>query len=262
VQRFSTHSTLNPAREHPGPLLAGVRSERITGAVLRAGLLTTTLLAALCTSGCLRRDGRNSDCRWPAETVPHSATAWHLGEDAEFAEDLAIRYADAHHGLRTPYYRSGEAYASARDNCMAALFAQVATEHSVPVEQIFGGLGHSRKYLDLAEALPFALFYCLMSVAVARRIVKRYPFADGWIPGLLVMSLISAGFAIGGFMLGEVWSWLIEGYRMGNPHMSYRAQRLLWSRHPSAALASAFVLFWLSAISARWWNKRFSSPVA
>jgi hypothetical protein len=44
--------------------------------------------------GCVRRDGRNSDCKWPCEIPVHSADARHLSADAEFGEDLAIRYAD------------------------------------------------------------------------------------------------------------------------------------------------------------------------
>lgn len=53
-------------------------------------------------SGCVRRDGRNSDCRWPGEASNHSVSARHLSADAEFGEDLAIRYADTHFGPRSP----------------------------------------------------------------------------------------------------------------------------------------------------------------
>ena len=54
-------------------------------------------VCALSTSGCLRRDGRNSECRWPGEASSNSPViARHLSADAEFAEDLAIRYADTH----------------------------------------------------------------------------------------------------------------------------------------------------------------------
>jgi len=65
--------------------------------------LMATLVLLLCATGCVRRDGRNSDCRWPREPANHPADARHLSADAEFAEDLAIRYADTNHGLRTPY---------------------------------------------------------------------------------------------------------------------------------------------------------------
>lgn len=76
---------------------------------MRIGVPSAMLLVYLIDVGCARRDGRNSDCKWPTEVAAHSPDAQHLSADAELAEDLAIRYADVHHGLRTPYYVSGEA---------------------------------------------------------------------------------------------------------------------------------------------------------
>jgi hypothetical protein len=113
--------------------------------------LIAALMLFLCTAGCMRRDGRNSDCRWPSETITHSATGQHLSEDTEFAEDLAIRYADVHYGLRTPYYVSGEAYVAARNRCMAALFQQIAEEHGVPIDRVYSSLAPS---LILARTCP------------------------------------------------------------------------------------------------------------
>ena len=92
----------------------------------RAAFLTQLHLAAalvlLCAAGCVRRDGRNSDCRWPGETGGHPASAWHLSRDAEFAEDLAIRYAYVHY-WHTPYWAG---YGAARDRCVGTLFEQIA----------------------------------------------------------------------------------------------------------------------------------------
>jgi len=203
--------------------------------------LIAACIVLLCAAGCVRRDGRNSDCRWPEESVQHSATNWHLSENAEFAEDLAIRYADVHHG-------HAEDYDAARDSCMATLFAGVAKQHAVPVESVYHSLGRNRVYIDLAEVLPFALLYCFLGAAIARLILRRYPPSDGWISTVIMILLISLAFAVGGTMIGEVWSWAVEGYRVGNGHMSYRAQRLIWSRHPTALFFGALVLFWLVAI--------------
>jgi hypothetical protein len=63
---------------------------------MRTGVFSVTLLVSLTIVGCIRREGRNADCKWPAEISRQSANARHLSADAEFAEDLAIRYADAH----------------------------------------------------------------------------------------------------------------------------------------------------------------------
>src|SRR5882724_5855828 len=122
---------------------------------MRNRAFLAALLFSLTIVGCVRRDGRNADCKWPAETAAHSADARHLSADAEFAEDLAIRYADVHHGLRTPNYVSGEAYDAARNRCVDTLFEQIAKEHGVPVEQVSSSLGRNRATIDVAESLPF-----------------------------------------------------------------------------------------------------------
>jgi len=86
---------------------------------MRMGVFFATILFSPSLAGCARRDGRNADCRWPGEIPAQPSDTRHLSSDAEFAEDLAIRYADTHYGLRTPGYASGEAYGAARDRCMA-----------------------------------------------------------------------------------------------------------------------------------------------
>ena len=132
---------------------------------------------------------------------------------------------------------------------MATLFAQVAQQHGVAVEQVSSSLGYNRNYIDLAEALPFALLYCFVAILAARMISRRYPLTDGSTATLLMTLLCSVGFAAAGLMLGEIWSWLVEGFRVGNPHMSYRAQRLIWSRHPAGLFACGFALFWVAALA-------------
>jgi hypothetical protein len=214
-------------------------------------ILLATIGLSLCASGCVRREGRNSDCKWPPETVAVPLTARHLSEDAEFAEDLAIRYADVHHGLRTPYYVSGEDYVSNRDRCKAMLFGEIASEHSVPIERVYDALGQNRAYIDLAINLPFALISWLVVVAVARAVWRRYPPAeDGWLPGSMMILFLSVAFSIAFIMVGDVWARIAETYRVGNGHMSYRADRLIWVRHQTTLFSAALVTFLLTAAEA------------
>lgn len=214
-------------------------------------VLLATIGVSLCASGCVRRVGRNSDCKWPPETVPSPLTARHLSEDAEFAEDLSIRYADVHHGLRTPYYVSGEDYVSNRDRCKAMLFGEIANQHNVPIERVYDSFGHNRAYIDLAINVPFALIYCLVAIAVARAIWRRYPPAEnGWLPGAAMILFLSVAFSIAFIMVGDVWARIAETYRVGNGHMSYRADRLIWVRHQTALFSAAFLTFLLTAAEA------------
>jgi hypothetical protein len=58
---------------------------------------------------------------------------------------------------------------------------------------------------------------------------------------------LSLAMAAGSTMVGEVWSWLAEGYRVGNGHMSYRVQRLWCVRHRAELFAGAMIAFWLAS---------------
>jgi len=143
---------------------------------------------------------------------------------------------------------------------MATLFAEVARQHDVPVELVYKSLGRNRVYIDAVAVLPFALLYCFLIAVVTRVILRRYPPADGWTSSAIMLLLLSVGFALGGTMIGEVWSWFLEGYRVGNAHMSYRAQRLIWSRHPTALFSGALVLFWLITVEIARRAKSTSTP--
>jgi hypothetical protein len=199
----------------------------------------------LVTVGCVRRDGRNADCQWPSSPTRRDANPRHISADAEFAEDLAIRYADAHFGHSV----SGEEYEAARDRCMATLFAQVASEHGVTVEQVSSSLGRNREYIDLAEILPFALLCCFAASAVARKTWRRYsPGEHGWAPGVTMAFFLSVVFAAGATLLGEVWCGIAETHRIGNNHMSHRFARLLWARRRAEFFAGALLVFGLAAV--------------
>jgi hypothetical protein len=226
-------------------LLNGAQSR-----LMRPGLIVMLVLL-LCGAGCVRRAGRNSDCRWSAETIGRSADARHLSADSEFAEDLAIRYADTHHGLRTPYFVSGELYDAARERCMETLFEEIARTHGVAIGAVANSLGRNRARIDLAMILPIILLYCFGAAKMAGALWRRYPPAEnGWIPGAVMILFISVAFAVGTTMLGELWCWNVETVRIGNNHMSYRAQRLWWGRHRTALFGGCTVVFWLTAARA------------
>jgi hypothetical protein len=62
-------------------------------------------------------------------------SAYQFCADAEFAEDLAIRYADTHFGPQSP--NPSETYPTERDRGLArALFAEIGKEHGVSVAQV------------------------------------------------------------------------------------------------------------------------------
>jgi hypothetical protein len=210
--------------------------------------LVIVMALVLGAGGCVRRDGRNSDCRWPGETSNDPVTARHLSADAEFAEDLAIRYADSHFGPRSP--NPSETYPAERDQCIERLFEEIGKQHGVTAEQVSGSLDHNRAYIDLAEVLPFALLYTFAAIVGARMIWRRYPPEDGYAPGIAMAMFVSLAFAAGSTMLGEQWNWFVEGHRIGNNHMSYRVWRMFWPKHRLELFVGALFIFWSAAINA------------
>ncbi len=211
---------------------------------MRTFAFSVSLLVVLAVAGCVRRDGRNSDCKWPPEIAGYAPDSRHLSADAEFAEDLAIRYADTHHGPRTANFRSFDAYGTARDQCREALFEQIGREHGIRVSLVSEALGRNRAGLEVGEVLPFILVYCLVATAIARMIWRQYPpIEHGWLPGAVMALLLSLVFAAGSAMLGELWCLLVETIRIGNGHMSYRVERLWWGRHRIELFACSLLVF-------------------
>lgn len=220
-------------------------------------IATLTLLLVFCTAGCVRREGRNSDCRWPSETgtkeTDIEVSGQHLSDDADLAEDLAIRYADTHYGLRSGHFESNDVFTNAMKHCGQNLFEDIGRAHGVPVTQLSQALGRNRAGTDLMVNLPFFLLYGLAASLVIRRIWARYPFADGWTSGATMILVCSFVFAIVGVLLGEMWSTTGENLRIGTGHLSYRVNRLPWVRYRGEMFVALLGVFWFTGLFL-WWR--------
>lgn len=118
------------------------------------GLLTTWLLigVAVCGGawatyvscpGCIDRTRVNTTCRWMGDTafpldlrnVDHQA---HLVKDAQLAEELAIRHADAEFGKRFGIEHHGGLIDGGRfrRECLSRMFHAIEDSHDVASEQI------------------------------------------------------------------------------------------------------------------------------
>lgn len=63
-----------------------------------------------------------------------------------------------HYGIHSP--TPSEQYGFKRDECMAALCADIAKEHGVRTEQVSRSLGKNRTHMDAAVYFPFPLLDC------------------------------------------------------------------------------------------------------
>jgi hypothetical protein len=212
------------------------------------------LLASISLTGCVRRGGRNSDCKWPEE--PDAKTlapnqrgyASHLREDVEFAEELAVEYMDAHHGPRSGEFKSQQAASQALNTCLDALIKQIAKSHNVPPREVAKFFGRRSLAIDVAVSLPFVLLYDSLAIMLVGKLHRRYPPEDGWSVSLIMIILSSLAFGVGGMMLGEQSSTLLESIRVGTGHLSYRVDRLPWVRHQIDFFVLCVVLFWGVAV--------------
>ncbi len=130
---------------------------------------------------------------------------------------------------------------------MARLFQIVASNHDVTEEQIRWHLAHRPTELDIAVILTFIVLYGWAAIVVVRRVCRRnadHQETSGWIAMMVYTSIITS---VVGVLLGEVWSDLIENVRLGNGHLSYRAERIPWSHHRLGFFVGGVVLFWLLA---------------
>ncbi|HKE23209.1 MAG TPA: hypothetical protein VKB88_12665 [Bryobacteraceae bacterium] len=207
------------------------------------------LLASIWLVGCVRRDGRNMDCKWPeeADAKRSTASARSLHEDAEFAEELAIEYMDAGYGPRSGHFQSQRTANQALNACLASLLDQVGRSHNVPPEEVDRSLARRSLAADLAMSVPIVVLYAFLAAMLAGRLLRRYPVEDGWIATLVMIAFASIACGAGGMLVGEQLSVAAENIRVGTGHLSYRLGRLLWPSHEFDFFVLCVALFWCAA---------------
>jgi hypothetical protein len=211
-----------------------------------------TLLLAAAVAGCVRREGLNTDCHWPNEApapldlrnVTHER---HLSQDAQFAEELAIRHGDSFRGREDVAERGRRV-----DACTAELFTWIVRLHDVSLDDVQRARARRELRVDLVTVFaPMALFFGVVATFAAGRVRRRFPPEERW-PALVATLLVSVIVSGAVVLLGELWSWVVEMVRVGDSHLSYRAFRMPWGRHRLALFAMGAVLFWMIA----WWRYR------
>jgi len=218
--------------------------------IATASLAALGLVISLTSTGCVRREGRNSECIWPEE--PNARTldpsrggdARHIREDVEFAEELAVEYMDAQRRSQSGRQRPPS---EVMNTCRNSLLKQISTSHNVPPREVLQFFGHRSLVIDLAVILPFLLLYGLLATLLAGWLRRRYPPEDSMTAALAMALLCSLVFGVGGLLLGEEWSLTAESLRVGTGHLSYRVDRLPWAHHRIGFFVVCVALFWLAA---------------
>jgi hypothetical protein len=207
-------------------------------------------------SGCLRREGLNSDCVWPPDPpraldLRSVSDRRHLVDDGQIAEELAIRYADAEHARRFLYSGHGGLIENGalRDRCMATLVAAIRQAHDVTDAEILDARSTRNAWFDLAVELSFAVLYFCGAAVMCALIRKRFA-ADGGVAAVVAILLASVATGFIGVQAGAMWGAVWEIVRVGNGHMSgYRAAHNPWADRLSIIFLGAVVLFWVAGLA-------------
>jgi hypothetical protein len=196
--------------------------------------------------------GRGETCQWQPSDNPSRldlrdrSQRLHLMDEALSAEDRAVRYADFHRGHRSGHFEGNDAYRRAREQCMAMTVEAVANHHGVTPMQAREALTYRRTSVDVFVLAVFVVFYMAVADAIVRWMFQRLP-AD--VPRIrsvaAAVTACPAGF--GGLVLFGLYSAVFEMARVGNTHMSYRADRSPWNQYQGELLIAGIMLFALVA---------------
>ena len=210
--------------------------------------MTRLLLLVLITTftGCVRPGDHpiSPNCEWnePDHRTLNLATFTdrrHLRFDAVTAEDMAIRWADQHAGLRPDWYERCQ-------QCMETLFIGLAKNHDVDVATVRRYSRERDVLLDAPVILCFALIYVAVAYLFAGRIRQRFPPGE---PGFWVMALtMAAGISLVGVLIGMFGSIIVEELRMNSGHLSFRMNRIPFRAHWVGFFAGSVLIFILSSL--------------
>jgi hypothetical protein len=195
--------------------------------------------------GCLRRQGRNLNCDWPPEVhhdvdLRKTVDLRHLRDDAQFGEELAIRYSDP--------LRREEGLTEAREKrmqCMETLFATIAMLHSLTKDDVRHAASERDWRIDFALViLPMVLSFALFAYHLCGRVFSAVDAKSTATIAVLILSVLVSFCRV---LVGEMWAGAVEIVRIGNAHVSFRTVRIPWSKEREFLFAGGLLLFWLIA---------------
>jgi hypothetical protein len=206
--------------------------------------------------GCIPRDRVNSTCEWTGDAAfafePENAVhRTHLIEDAQLAEELGIRYADAENGRRTGVEGHGGLREGGRvtRECLTRMFHAIETTHGATPGQIVLARRQRLPTFDIIVGLLFVPFYAFGVTVACRWIRRRLGRNDSHVRWIAT-GLASVAVAVLGAQAFRFWGAVWEMIRVGNGHLSSvrAASQTHWiQQYGGVELVVGLVVFWLMA---------------
>ena len=207
--------------------------------------------------GCIDRNRVNKTCEWMGDAAfpidpQNTAHQKHLVADAQLAEELAIRHADAEFGRRFGVEGHGGLIDNGRfrRECLSRMFRAIENNHDVTSEQIRVARGQRDRTFDLAAGLLFLPLYSLCATVACRWLSRRFSSDERYV-GLVATGLASVAVSFLGLEFLQLWLAVWEVVRVGNGHMTgiRAATYNRWSQqYVDAQFIGGIVLFWLVAL--------------
>ncbi len=207
--------------------------------------------------GCIDRNRVDKACEWRGDTAfsidpKNAAHQEHLVADAQLAEELAIRHADAEFGKRFGVEHHGGLLDGGhlREACLSQMFHEIEKHHHVNSEQIQTARGQRNRMFDLAVVLLFLPLYSFGASVAALWLSRRFS-SDGRLILFVATAFVSIMVSCLGLQSLRLWGSIWEVVRVGNGHMTSirAATQTRWSQHHvDAQWIGSLLSFWLIAL--------------
>lgn len=211
----------------------------MTTRLVAALALTVSLTVSL--TGCIDRTRVNDSCRWsdrvsgPLDLSTQQGRE-HLRVDAEIANELMVRYGDAHvrhrPDLQRPY----------REQCRRDLIDSIIARHDVTRAQFTAAERDRVWWADLLLVfLPMAVLAAIATAFITRRICRSFDPEDRVVAGATaaLLAVLATGLALA---VTNVWAFSVEGWRLNDGHVSNRAFLIPIVTHPWLCTAGAALI--------------------
>ena len=206
---------------------------------------------------CIDRDRDNSGCEWIGDTAfrfesGNPAHQRHLVQDAQLAEGLAVRFADAEHKRRFGIEHHGGLIDNGRivRGCMSRLFSMIEVNHSVTGDQIWRARAERSRAFDGAVFLLFLPVYWFAGMVACRALTRRFS-PDERRVRIVATALTSVAVSLLGCYLFVLWSMPWEAIRVGNGHIGGFRLATYDRFNLRTLFVGGVLLFWLIALLSR-----------
>lgn len=196
-------------------------------------------IAMLAAAACMDETRVNSICRWSDEPARHldlttRADREHLRVDAAVANELMVRYGDAHGPHRPDIARPY------RDACMNTLVDSLVARHGITKADITAAEHDRTWWVDiLAVFLPMAILTVAVTDRITRRVCRTFEPDDRAIATVSI-SLLVPIIALLALGVTQFWAFGVEGWLLRDGHVSNRASFIPAVAHQWLAYAGAF----------------------